>query len=152
MTVSDPTEAEAVAWRWRDKPGLWNHQGSTRNITHAEHEPLFPLSSLQTRDARIAELDVPCGECDAVSSAIGSVRWMDLPDGGSPTLAEQVSRMRADLAKAEAALEEAVKGLELAANRMDRLALGLPYGQRLDALDWTAEARATLNTIRETKP
>lgn len=69
---------------------------------------------LDARDARIAELEAPCCECDAVSSAIGSVRWMDLPDGGSPTLAEQVSRMKADLAKAEALLEEAVKAMNIA--------------------------------------
>lgn len=33
-------------------------------------------------------------ELSAVSSAIGSVRWMDLPDGGDVSLAEQVARMR----------------------------------------------------------
>lgn len=33
-------------------------------------------------------------ELSAVSAAIGSVRWMDPPDGGDVTLAEQVARMR----------------------------------------------------------
>lgn len=46
-------------------------------------------------------------ELSAVSAAIGSVRWMDLPDGGSVTLAEQVGRMRADLETAERERDEA---------------------------------------------
>lgn len=41
---------------------------------------------------------------DEVLSAIGSTRWMDPPDGGDVTVAEQVRRMRADLERAEAEL------------------------------------------------
>lgn len=40
-------------------------------------------------------------ELDEVASAIGSVRWMDPPDGGSVSLGEQVRRMREDLDAAE---------------------------------------------------
>lgn len=40
-------------------------------------------------------------ELDGVASAIGSVRWMDPPDGGSVSIAEQVRRMRDDLDAAE---------------------------------------------------
>lgn len=40
-------------------------------------------------------------ELAAVSEAIGSTRFMDPPDGGSPSLAEQVERMRRALELAE---------------------------------------------------
>lgn len=43
-------------------------------------------------------------ELSAVSSAIGSVRWMDPPDGGDVTLAEQVARMRTHMERLEEAL------------------------------------------------
>lgn len=39
----------------------------------------------------------PCRECQAVSAAIGSVEFMDPPDGGDVPLSEQVRRMRAAL-------------------------------------------------------
>jgi hypothetical protein len=50
----------------------------------------------------VMERDALRGQLDEVSSAIGSVRWMDPPDGGSVSLGEQVSRMRAELAEANA--------------------------------------------------
>lgn len=53
-------------------------------------------------------------ELDAVAAALPGVRFMDPPDGGSPTLAEQVARMRSALAAAEArvsALEAENAGL-----------------------------------------
>lgn len=40
-------------------------------------------------------------ELDAISEAIGDSRWMDPPDGGDVSLAEQVRRLRAALADAE---------------------------------------------------
>lgn len=40
-------------------------------------------------------------ELDEVANAIGSVRWMDPPDGGNVSLGEQVRRMREDLDAAE---------------------------------------------------
>jgi len=54
-------------------------------------------------------------ELSEVSGAIGSVRWMDPPDGGDVSMAEQVRRMRADLEAAEAKLitqTAALKGLD----------------------------------------
>ena len=57
------------------------------------------------RDALGAEVDQLAmyledrdSELAAVSAAIGTTEFMDPPDGGSPTLAEQVGRMRAELA------------------------------------------------------
>jgi hypothetical protein len=41
---------------------------------------------------------------DAVSAAIGSPRFMDPPDGGDVSLADQVRRMRAELEAKEARL------------------------------------------------
>ena len=38
-------------------------------------------------------------ELNAISDAIGSVEFMDPPDGGDVPLSEQVSRMRAELEK-----------------------------------------------------
>jgi len=48
------------------------------------------------------------GELDAVSSAIGTVRFMDPPDGGDVPLSEQVRRMASALTEAERKLVEAV--------------------------------------------
>ncbi|WP_303718052.1 hypothetical protein [Brevundimonas naejangsanensis] len=46
-------------------------------------------------------------ELDAVSSAIGTVRFMDPPDGGDVHLSEQVRRMASALTEAERKLAEA---------------------------------------------
>ena len=40
----------------------------------------------------------------SISTAIGSNRWLDLPDGGDVSLAEQVTRMREALESAETEL------------------------------------------------
>jgi hypothetical protein len=46
-------------------------------------------------------------ELNDIAIAIGSNRFLDLPDGGSVSLAEQVTRMRQALEKAEAAQSNA---------------------------------------------
>ena len=54
------------------------------------------LAALRAENERLkTERD---SELAAVSAAIGTTEFMDPPDGGSPTLAEQVGRMRAELA------------------------------------------------------
>lgn len=45
-------------------------------------------------------------ELSDIAVAIGSTRFMDPPDGGNVSLAEQVTRMRKALEKAEAALAQ----------------------------------------------
>lgn len=45
-------------------------------------------------------------ELDEVAKAIGTDRYLDLPDGGSPSLATQVSRMAAEVASYRKALDE----------------------------------------------
>ena len=57
---------------------------------------------------------------DEVLTAIGSVRWMDPPDGGSVTVAEQVRRMRSDLEAAEARLSEAMEVVRAFVNVHDQ--------------------------------
>lgn len=46
-----------------------------------------------------AELLAARAELDAISAAIGTNDYLDLPDGGSPTLAEQIARMAKDAAR-----------------------------------------------------
>lgn len=54
----------------------------------------------------------PQGDLDAISAAIGTVRFMDPPDGGDVSLAEQVRRMKAALDAAEGDLAVAIKALD----------------------------------------
>ncbi len=54
------------------------------------------LSDLLSDSARLVETRA---ELDAISAAIGTTVYMDPPDGGSPTLAEQVARMAKDAAR-----------------------------------------------------
>jgi len=52
------------------------------------------------------------GDLHAVSTAIGSVRFMDPPDGGDVSLAEQVARMRSALEASEAEASDLRRKLE----------------------------------------
>lgn len=64
-----------------------------------------------------AALEALQAEVEAVSGAIGSVRFMDPPDGGDVPIAEQVARMSAALTAAEAerdALKAEVERLRIA--------------------------------------
>jgi hypothetical protein len=59
--MTDKTD-EAVAWRWKpaDDPDGWRHGGfDPRGYWESLSlvEPLYPASSLSSRDARIAELE-----------------------------------------------------------------------------------------------
>jgi hypothetical protein len=96
----------------------------------------------------VAATDVGCSACvdeawadlGEVAKAIGSVRWMDPPDGGDVTLAEQVRRMRADLEAAEAenaTLKREIvglrEGLEFALEKMSDWNQEGPTIQRLKA-------------------
>ena len=80
-------------WTWRD---YWED---------VEIVPLVPLSALTAQAAaRVAaerERDEAWGDLSKAAGAIGSVRFMDPPDGGDVTLAEQVARMREALEAAE---------------------------------------------------
>lgn len=69
------------------------------------------IAELEAEIARLcAEVERLTAEQDAVSAAIGTNEYMDPPDGGNVSLAEQVRRMRdALLARAEA-WERAAQG------------------------------------------
>ena len=62
------------------------------------------------RDAE-GDMNVARYELDQVSAASGTVRFMDPPDGGSVTLAQQVARMHDALNAAEAKLKIATEAL-----------------------------------------
>jgi hypothetical protein len=89
MTEKTDNTEEAVAWRAK------NYQGEPWTVAPCEFskrhyqriEPLFPLSSLETRDARIAELE----------GALAAAQNAD---------AEATNHLRARLAEAVGALRE----------------------------------------------
>lgn len=68
-----------------------------------------PLDQWPALSARVDP--EPCPECAAVSSAIGTVRYMDPPDGGDVSLAEQVRRMSARIDTLTAQLDRAREAL-----------------------------------------
>jgi len=90
-------------------------------------------------------------ELAAVSAAIGTTEFMDPPDGGSPTLAEQVGRMRAELAALRAENErlkaDNLKHLEELFDRisaMDEIAKGV-HGQ---GPNWFDECQRRIDLAR----
>ncbi|KKB80828.1 hypothetical protein VW35_01055 [Devosia soli] len=96
----------------------------------------YHLASLYRSHVNAAER-----ELSEVSRAIGSVRWMDPPDGGDVSLGEQVSRMRADLEAAESrvqSLEEEVKRLRESLTKISS------PSQSDGLLWWQIETRAAL--------
>lgn len=88
MTHPQPVEAEAVAWRSANyTTDAWSYSPYQPRATfYRRREPLFPLSSLTSRDERIAELE-------------------GRPE---PKLSAVLRRAEAKAFKAEALLEEAV--------------------------------------------
>lgn len=57
--MTENTE-EAVAWRRRGKDLTWEYttlDAPLISVVATDRQPLFPLSILETRDARIAELE-----------------------------------------------------------------------------------------------
>lgn len=79
------------------------------------------LSTLTAQAAALVaaerERDEAWGDLSKVAGAIGSVRFMDPPDGGDVTLAEQVARMREALEAAEARIAELEAGLAFYASK-----------------------------------
>jgi hypothetical protein len=71
-------------------------------LAQAAHMRTFWAESAAELDKRLADAErrnsILEGE---IVAALPGVRFMDLPDGGSPTLAEQVKRMSGALATAE---------------------------------------------------
>ena len=95
---------------------MWAFNEYTKSLT-----PLVPLSTLTAQAAALVaaekERDEAWGDLSKVAGAIGSVRFMDPPDGGDVTLAEQVARMREALEAAEARIAELEAGLAFYASK-----------------------------------
>lgn len=125
---------EPVAWRVREKAsdGKWSfwryiaedtasHYASLSR-TDIQVEPLYPASAISRL---VKERDEARKEVDVVSAAIGSPRFMDPPDGGSVTLAEQVGRMRETLESAEASVARLTALLAEARRERDAIRNGI---------------------------
>jgi len=131
-----------------DPQGVWRHcRVAMVNKYDTEEVVGFPsftvddlrtvLSALSASEAREHAL-LDC--VNAVSAAIGTVRFMDPPDGGCTSLAEQVQRMREELEASEARLRVVVE------------ALGDIHATPYTGPDWPRNrARTALATI-EDKP
>lgn len=85
-----------------------------------------------------------------VSAAIGSDEFLDLPDGGSVSLPEQVRRMRCSLDAARAEVETAKNGEALMRrNAEDWKAACLGHGEKANKLmRELADARAEVARLR----
>lgn len=122
MTEKPDNTEEAVAWQWRwEGQSKWNFLDYLPRPDADESEPLFPLSSLETRDARIAVAEAENVKLRALAEE--SIRLMTkyAREAGEATgkletseLAGVVDDWKARALKAEARLAEAVGALEKA--------------------------------------
>lgn len=78
--------------------GCYQHADLPTRAEKAEREWDAALKSARFWEERYYAL------LDAIAAAIGSTRFMDPPDGGDVSLADQVRRMRAELEAKEARL------------------------------------------------
>lgn len=76
-------------------------------------------------------------EQNAIAAKLPGVRFMDPPDGGSPSLAEQVKRMREALDAAERERDEALAALKASEEALD---------ERIDTA-WADGARFVVNEL-----
>lgn len=77
-------------------------QSDLRALLSARPDPVASGGQHSSGEGEEAWLEAEA-QLSEISAAIGSVRFMDPPDGGSVTLAEQVRRMRLALEEAEGA-------------------------------------------------
>lgn len=78
-------------------------------------------------------------ELDAISAAIGTVRYMDPPDGGDVSLAEQVRRMREENERMRGTLTEISALPKMSENPVDDFDWGA-RATHLDAADLALKA------------
>lgn len=95
-------------------------------------------------------------EMDAIAAALPGVRFMDPPDGGSPTLDVQVGRMSAALTAAEAERDRLVaEEREACALAIEKLPARVKEGGVIDLVAFirraaaAIRARAALSTAKE---
>lgn len=90
---------------WRSKARLRAEDGSWELWSDAYAREAVDHTGTMIRAEKAEK------ELGQVSTAIGSVRWMDPPDGGDVPLSEQVKRIREDLEAAESKLAEVSNSL-----------------------------------------
>lgn len=97
---------------WTDHPDFpaADHIGDVTEMVRSAPSPDTGMGGATEHEQAWLEAEAQLSE---ISFAIGSTRFMDPPDGGSVTLAEQVRRMRIALEEAEA-LSAPVSGGEVA--------------------------------------
>lgn len=151
MTCIDDLTCEELAHvllEWQPVPG-----GNLAEDAVVEIEPLYSAATLSAQEAEIERLHA---EANAVSAAIGSPRFMDPPDGGSVTLAEQVERMRHALESAEAEVARLRKERDDWKDMFEQakqkhgycIVRGNELADKLSAAEANlAEARARLETV-----
>jgi hypothetical protein len=84
---------------------------------------------------RMAAAKRDAAELDAISAAIGSVRFMDPPDGGDVSLAEQVRRMAAALKASEERGERLSQELASARLRPEPSGVEIDEAAKVAAID-----------------
>lgn len=111
------TPSEIAEWLEIEADTLSHFAGLAGDAPHLR-QAAATIRELEAslRDAE-GDMNVARYELDEVSVAIGTVRFMDPPDGGSVTLAEQVARMHEALNAAEAKLKIATEALEAAEDK-----------------------------------
>ena len=93
--------AEVALWHQ-----VWDNVALDVPDLRDDNKPLAVAASYELLKREVARLTA---EQDAVSVAIGTNEYMDPPDGGNVSLAEQVRRMRAALLARVEAAEKAAK-------------------------------------------
>lgn len=117
-------------------PDCWSfgprhYDCATRRVAELEAENALAWATARSDTARAASAEMRVagleaawltaeGQLSEISHAIGTVRFMDPPDGGDVSLAEQVRRMKAALDGSEAKLAKAVGALEFARDEAGR--------------------------------
>jgi|GEM_PF-1835067 len=87
--------SEMIRFSERGSPALYKYDPDYGLLSR------FIEALAAERDAATERAEKAKAELTDISAAIGTVRFMDPPDGGDVSLAEQVRRMRAALDKAE---------------------------------------------------
>jgi hypothetical protein len=117
----------AVSLRCHSHPGEERRSATERAA--AAKQAL--LEALLAQAADLAEAnrwgEILEAEQNAIAAALPGVRFMDPPDGGSPSLAEQVKRMRdaLDAAEALAALKASEEARDATTKLADRYGVAL---------------------------
>ena len=95
---------------WKAAPGITNSMRNILELLHANGYRRCAEGQRVTQwcdraEKAEAEVERLRAELDEIASVLPGVAYMDPPDGGSPSIAEQARRMRADLDRTAAEVE-----------------------------------------------